>query len=286
MGDSTGLGGPKICFSIDVERDYRLDGRMTTRGIEEGLPSYLDQLRSLGVPYDLFISGEVVGQIPIMTLGDGHGLRALGCHALTHETGPRSYLSRKSRSALEFELRTATDRVTERFGQRPIHFRAPNFSTSRDTLSVLEELGYRSDSSVLPGRFVRRWKVVPILDHRRAPRDPYHPSRTSPIVEGDFPILEIPVTSNPLIEGSPLGLGFVHGSGSEIAFRALASVTNQYAIILAHSWEMVSWTSSDPVATWVRRSSSSSTRGLQELLEKVNRDRFVNMNQILNEQTT
>src|SRR5207247_10916981 len=127
--------GPKVGLSTDVERDDRLDGRMTTRGIEEGLPSYLDQLRSLGVPYDLFISGEVVGQIPIMTLGDGHGLRALGCHALTHETGPRSYLSRKSRSALEFELRTATDRVTERFGKRPMHFLPPTFRTSRATFS-------------------------------------------------------------------------------------------------------------------------------------------------------
>ena len=31
---------PKICISIDVERDYRLDGRLTTHGIDDGLPDH------------------------------------------------------------------------------------------------------------------------------------------------------------------------------------------------------------------------------------------------------
>lgn len=273
---------PELCLSIDVERDYRLDKRFTVRGIEEGLPVYLDRLQSLELPYDLFLSGEVADSFPLEKLGKGYGLRALGCHGLTHEPGPRSYLSRKSRRVLEVELRSATDRVEAAFGQRPIHFRAPNFSTSADAISVLEDLGYRSDSSVLPGRYVRRWKVVPILDHRQAPVEPYHPSRTSPVLKGDSSILEVPVTPNPLLEGgSPLGLGLLHDSGPATVLQAFARVRTRCVIFLAHSWEMVSWGPADPVAPWVRRASSSSAKALDQLLQTLHRDRFVNMDRIL-----
>ena len=34
MGEDPRAGPARICISIDVERDYRLDGRLTTRGID------------------------------------------------------------------------------------------------------------------------------------------------------------------------------------------------------------------------------------------------------------
>lgn len=276
---------PEICISIDVERDYRNDKRLTFRGIEEGLPMFLDKLRSLGLPHDLFVSGEVVDRLPRSVVVNGQGLRALGCHGLTHELGPASYLSRKARAVLESELRVATDLVEREFGQRPIHFRAPNFSTSGDTISVLETLGYRSDSSILPGRFVRRWKVVPLLDHRGANVGPYHPDRVSPIRKGDSSILEVPVTPNPLFEGSPLGLGFLHESGPETVLRTVKHVRAPYVIFLCHSWEMVSWGSDDPVAPWVRRAALRDTRPLEELISALDDFEIVNMDAIYARET-
>jgi len=274
---------PAFCLSIDVERDYRLDGRVTSRGIDEGLPVYLDLLRSLGIPYDLYVSGEIVPQLSDQMSVPSDGLGALGCHGLTHEPGVRSYLSRKPRSLVAWQLRTATERVHSRFGRNPTHFRAPNFSTSAETISMLERLGYRTDSSVLPGRHVRRWKVIPILDHRNAPLDPYHPDRRSVLREGDSSVLEVPVTPNPLMAGSPLGLGFLHHSGPESVTRAIARVCGRYLIFLAHSWEMVSWEPSDPVADWVVRSSSPSTKALEQLLRSLEKLRFVNMDRIVAE---
>ena len=272
---------PKICFSIDVERDYRLDGRLTTRGIDEGLPAYLDQLRSLEIPYDVFISGETVPMLPGSMLGLDPKTAALGCHGLRHEAGLSSYLNRKPRAVIERELRTATDIIMSRFGHRPSHFRAPNFSTSAETLSVLEALEYRSDSSVLPGRHVRRWKAFSVLDHRGAPIDPYHPDNRAPLREGSSPILEVPVTPNPHARGSPLGLGFLHYSGLESVIPAIAATQSRYVIFLAHTWEMVGWQATDPVAGWVHRSSSASTRSIGELVTTLGAERFVNMDQIV-----
>ncbi len=281
MSEDLRQGPPEICISIDVERDYRLDGRLTTRGIDEGLPTYLDHLRSIEVPYDVFVSGEIVSMLPGSMLGLDHGTGALGCHGLRHEAGLSSYLNRKPRSFIERELRTATDVIRSKFGHRPTHFRAPNFSTSAETISVLEALGYRSDSSVLPGRHVRRWKAFTVLDHRGAPMDPYHPDHGTPVREGSSRILEVPVTPNPFSRGSPLGLGFLHHSGLESVLPAIDRIRTRYVIFLAHSWEMVSWESSDPVANWVRRSSSASTKSTEQLVTAFHPDRFVNMDRIV-----
>lgn len=281
MNKDPRTGPAKICVSVDVERDYRLDGRLTTRGIEDGLPVFVDLLRSLGLPYDLFISGEVVSMFPGNMLRPGEGKAALGCHGQRHEAGISSYLSRKPRSLVEREIRTATDGIQSRFGRRPFHFRAPNFSTSADTISVLAALSYRSDSSVLPGRRVRRWKALTVLDHRGAPTDPYHPDVRSPVREGASRILEVPVTPNPFSGGSPLGLGFLHYSGLPQALRAIETIRNRYVILLAHSWEMVNWTVSDPVPEWVCRSSSASPQALEQLVTTLGPEQFVNMDRIV-----
>ena len=98
----------KVSISIDVERDYRLDGRITTRGVDEGLPVYFDLLRSHRIPCDLFVSGEVASEVASLGLSLNQSLVALGCHGFNHPAGPASYLSRKSDHVLKRELATAT----------------------------------------------------------------------------------------------------------------------------------------------------------------------------------
>src|SRR6266571_1707458 len=171
-----------ICISIDVERDYRLDGAFTTRGIEDGLPPVVDLLRSRELPFDLFVSGEIADRLPA-TLA--HRLTAIGCHGLRHPRGHRSYLNRMTVVAQRRQISEATERVRTATGTTPIHFRAPNFSADARTISILEELGYRVDSSVLPGRYVKRMRVLPLLDHRGAPRSPYHPDSERISREGE-----------------------------------------------------------------------------------------------------
>src|SRR5438552_18331665 len=87
---------PSFCISVDVERDYRLDGKITVRGIEAGLPVFLDALRSRSLPSDLFVSGEIVPYLPSDFPKDGDALVSLAAHGLTHSAGLNRYLRRTS----------------------------------------------------------------------------------------------------------------------------------------------------------------------------------------------
>ena len=271
------LPSPSFCISVDVERDYRLDGRRTVRGIEEGLPVFLDLLRSRSIPFDLFVSGEIVPYLPSDLSKEGDVLVSLGCHGQTHSVGFDGYLGRKSASKLREEIRVSTGTIRTKFGRNPRYFRAPNFSITGEALRILESLGYSCDSSVLPGRRVLRWRFLPLLDHRGAPSDPYHPDSQSPTNHGGLAILEVPVTPNPTHPGSPLGMGFLHNSGPDAVLDAVSRVRSRHVVFLCHSWEMVAWGPSDPVAPWVRTASSSKTQGLEDLLDRLEHNRFLNM---------
>src|SRR5881296_1177243 len=126
-------------FSIDAERDYRTDGKLTLRGLTEGLPTFFDALRSRDIPCDLMVSGEVVQHIPPNILRDRRDLVALGCHGYSHSPG---YLNRMRPSQKEVEIERATTIIRERCGRPPIHFRAPNFSVDGGTIEILGRLGY------------------------------------------------------------------------------------------------------------------------------------------------
>jgi hypothetical protein len=76
-------------------------------------------------------------------------------------------------------------------------FRAPALRINRFTVRVLEECGFKTDSSVCPQRFEgpfslgMRYK----LGWLKAPRKPYFLSYTSPFREGDSSVLEVPLLS-------------------------------------------------------------------------------------------
>ena len=271
-------GSRGLCISIDVERDYRLDGRLSIRGIEDGLPRFTDFLKSRDVPFDLFISGEIADRLPDGLPGTQV---AVGCHGMQHPRGRQSYLNRMSKAAQREEIAAATERVKSATGRTAIHFRAPNFSANATTIAILDELGYRIDSSVLPGRYVKRWRLLPLLDHRGAPQSPYHPDIQRIARKGASKILEVPVSPNLIMPGGPLGLGFVNASGVPDALRAASELASECIVLLAHSWEMVDWGPTDPVAPWVRKASSSHLDAFGHFLDHFPQSAFVNMDRIL-----
>ena len=270
--------GLEVCISIDVERDYRTDGRFTTRGIKEGLPIFVDMLRSAGIPFDLMISSEVLDAVPDEILRARRDFVAIGCHGRVHDPG---YLSQLSPAKQRHDLEAATDAIGERTGRRPIHFRAPNFSADGVTIEVLEALGYHKDSSVLPGRLVRRWGWRILVDHRGAPLDPYRPDYLSIARPGGSAILEIPITPNSDARAAPLGLGFLHTRGPEATLAAARIVKRQYFVFLAHTWEMVGWEPHEGVLPWVREAARRDPGGLEELVSRLTDSRFVNLDHVV-----
>jgi hypothetical protein len=223
------------------------------------------------------VSGEVVQHIPRDIFNRRPDLVALGCHGYSHSPG---YLNRMRLAQKESEIQRATFLIHESSGKSPTHFRAPNFSADGETIDILGRLGYRVDSSVLPGRHVRRWRLIPLVDHRGAPQNPYIPDIGGFPFPGRSGILEVPVTPNPHAPGAPLGLGFLHSEGTRACLDALRQTMGRYVLFLAHTWEMVSWTSSDAVRPWVRAASTSSTNALEEIISRLDTTKFVNMDRI------
>jgi peptidoglycan/xylan/chitin deacetylase (PgdA/CDA1 family) len=91
-------------------------------------------------------------------------------------------------------LETATDALRSQ-GYEATSFRGGNLCADATTLSILEELGYQADSSILPGHY-RQLPDGVVVDHRGAARNlPYTPARSSHVARGDLDLLEVPVSS-------------------------------------------------------------------------------------------
>lgn len=88
---------------------------------------------------------------------------------------------------LEFaKLRTLTNAIAERFGERPIAYRAGRYGIGPHTVKALRALGYRIDSS-----------VVPEFSYHQAGGPTFFGKPTSPYwLDEDEQVLELPLTSS------------------------------------------------------------------------------------------
>lgn len=94
-----------------------------------------------------------------------------------------------------------TDEIVNKLGIRPIWYRAARFGADRETMDILEELGYKYDSSVTPGI---SWKDRGGPDHSRGTCGKYYISRDDYYNKAlsEEGIVEYPVT----IDGKRFGI--------------------------------------------------------------------------------
>lgn len=81
--------------------------------------------------------------------------------------------------------------IREKLGVTPIWYRGARFGADTDTIRILNELGYRYDSSVTP---YINWSSKGGPDHSRAPEESYEVSINDLYEKGNSQILELPVT--------------------------------------------------------------------------------------------
>jgi len=221
-----------ICLSVDVEEDLPGIVPSGTHGVEVGLPNLLRLFEEMRLRADFFFLASIVRGIPdfvrhIASLGHG-----VGNHGFDHQ-----FLCAKSLSDQHQEVLTST-RILERVvSQEPRMFRAAGFSANPATLKILESQGYVIDSSVLPGRIARRFRLFPIYDHRGARREPHFPSVGSG--GNQARLLEVPVTENPLLPGAPLGLGALNAFGPAAILDTLRALEMTTVVFLIHPWELI-----------------------------------------------
>ena len=252
----------RIIMSVDLEEDVppHLEGSFS--GVEVGMPRVLNVFERHSIKANVFVTAEVCRMFPgslkeILELG-----HEIGNHGLNHELLCRMDFARQ-----HSQIKKSTEIIKDVIGESPTTFRAPCFSADGRTIGALEDLGYNIDSSVLPGRVLRKWRILRIYDFRRAPRSIYHPSRGDICSKGDTTLFEVPVTENPLAGGTPIGLGYLNTFGVERTTRAIEKTTSPYVMFLIHPWEAVDLgKQGQKLPLGLRRSLSPNMSLLEELI--------------------
>jgi peptidoglycan/xylan/chitin deacetylase (PgdA/CDA1 family) len=222
-----------VVYTVDVEPDVQPFSRGTAYGLEEGLPALFDLLEEVSVSADFFFLGSSLGQAAWAARKAralGHGI---GSHGWSHE-----FLCEMDGARQLREIDEATSAIEHVSGESPIMFRAADFSISGFALEHLARAGYIIDSSVMPERYARRWRLFKVYDHRGAPLRPYRPSR-DPRRPGEVPILEMPVAVNLSRPGTPLGTAFLNTFGIDRTVNAIRTYPEDIIVLLTHPWELV-----------------------------------------------
>jgi len=136
----------RISISVDVEQDCP-PFLESTFGLEEGMPKLLDIFRDEGVKATFFATGksaELFPNIIEMILEDGH---ELGCHGYSHERFDHLTLP-EARTVISM-----SKKVLDKFGGDVESFRAPNLKFPEKYLMLLDEEGFRIDSSIASYKF-------------------------------------------------------------------------------------------------------------------------------------
>ena len=251
--------------TCDVESDHPRFLDECTRGVEAGLPHLIDLMKEKQIPCDFFVSTNVLsdGLREIRRAGSLAGV--VGSHGIGHS--PEYYNLRTFRWH-EKMLREVRARWRRTLGTHPTYFRAPNFSISSRGIRALSAAGFVVDSSVLPGRLVKKWRLVPILDHRGAPRTPYRPDSIDFRKRGKVPLIEFPLTENPIAIGRPLGLGGLRAIGLDKMLSAVRTIQSRAILFLVHPWELVDWSNySSKLPKWIFRDASDDVSVLRRFLD-------------------
>jgi len=257
-----------VVVTIDVEPDYPPILGDSRIGVEEALPRIFYLLRSEGIPANVFLLADLCNFYPSLAKEIVDKGFHLGNHGLRHRLLCIEEMPTQWR-----EVRESSRMLEETSGRTMSTFRAPNFSVDGDTLMCLERANYHIDSSVLPGRKLRRGLLGHAYDFTGAPTSPYHASVAGAKKHGASPVLEIPVTENPLARQTPIGGGFLNTYGSDKAMEAVRLAEGAVVVLVFHPWEFVNLSEKHPkLPSWTRAGCRDNFQALSEFLGKLKAD--------------
>ena len=184
-------------FTVDVEGMPIRDGSWDYSTVVDGIPLLLDLLDDFGVCSTFFVSSDVAVKTPDAIREAIRSKHEIGCHGYKHQ--PMSMGSPRDQYRT---LKVATETLWNHLNTTPVGFRAPFYRVDASTLSALVKLGYKYDSSVVPSPRIISTNFFP-----NAPHEPYAPSEARIDQRGETSIIEIPVSTLPIVR-LPLSLSF------------------------------------------------------------------------------
>ena len=190
-------------LTIDVEDWYHVCGLPQApvigrdqRRVRQAVERILNILSRAGVKATFFVLGCVAEEEPdlVPTMArEGHEIASHGwSHRLVHQLSEQEFRA---------EIRRTGEILKTQGGKQPIGFRAPQWSVSRLSppwvFSILQEEGYRYDSSMNP---------LPFVGDRRGERRPFQLETGRGLVE--FPPLVLQTVAGNLPVGGGWGFRF------------------------------------------------------------------------------
>lgn len=118
-----------------------------------GVRRILRLLEREGVPATFFVPGHTAETYPEATRAIVAAGHEVGHHGYAHEDPVRLGSRRRERAVLRRGV-AALERVA---GVRPVGYRSPGWDTSRHTIELLVEAGFRYDSSLMGDDFTPYW---------------------------------------------------------------------------------------------------------------------------------
>ncbi|OGI15275.1 hypothetical protein A3K63_05040 [Candidatus Micrarchaeota archaeon RBG_16_49_10] len=164
-------------LTVDLETDFGVFETTKCMGV---LSAFLNMLDENGIRATFFVNGKLIPKFSdeLREIGKRH---EIACHGLDHER-----LTGKPIGQVRDELTRLKKLFKDNIGVNPIGFRAPFFRTNKDILEMLPELGFRYDSSLVPGILPGRYFNL------TAKGEPYMVGK----------LLEIPISRNVVPFGS------------------------------------------------------------------------------------
>lgn len=160
---SATVGQPLNCMTIDVEEYFHAEAfsgclpREDWDDCERRASPFVERIAELleryRAPATFFVLGwmaERMGPLLRRLHAQGH---EIACHGDQHD-----HLSRMTAQSLRDDLKRSCARIEDAVGLRPVGYRAPTFSVTRQTawaLDVIIEHGFQYDASIFPIRHDR-----------------------------------------------------------------------------------------------------------------------------------
>jgi len=207
-------------------------------GSGPGLDALLRLCDEYKILATIFVAGKFVEAYPSLISEASQNGHEIGAHGWAHTLDMEENFCTTSYERQREWLLRATESIEKTTGARPSVFRAPFLKVSGTMLRVLEETGYRIDSSVPARRFDAGFGMVSGLGHFLAPPRPYHPNPQRLDRRGASPILEVPPSSFIF----PLNLTAMRVLGPSLTLWAARRVYNRGEVLsfYCHPWEFVS----------------------------------------------
>jgi len=139
------IGTPIACITLDLEQDFGHLGHYMKCPTFDALSLtdvLMDYLSRVGLPITCFVQGSVLETHP--DLIDRMRKYNVEFEVHTYSHPPPQTIEHA------FEARRGWEIFTAFFGKEPLGYRSPSGMISEELFSVLPDIGYRYDSSVVP----------------------------------------------------------------------------------------------------------------------------------------